>query len=80
MVFRQYVRICDEGEKAWKEYVDKIHSMSLEELVKEFFTYLDLEEESDSGRVFNPIIISNCRVMMQKPLGQVLQQLRKKVE
>lgn len=49
----------------------------LNALVKSFFEdYLDYQEESDSGRVFNPIHISCTRVMMTKPLGELLSRMK----
>ena len=49
----------------------------LNALVKSFFEdYLDYQEESDSGRVFNPIHISCTRVMMTQPLGHLLIRMR----
>ena len=49
----------------------------LQALVKSFFEdYLDVQEESDSGRVFNPIHISCTRVMMTKPLGELLDRMK----
>jgi hypothetical protein len=60
-----------------QEYNAKLEEMSLQELVAEFFTYLDVEEESDSGRVFNPVTISCCRVLLSEPLSQVISKLRR---
>jgi len=46
--------------------------------VKSFFNdYLNLREESDSGRVFSPIYISNCRCMTLEPMNKVLDTMRK---
>ncbi|MFI3218237.1 MAG: hypothetical protein QX189_03870, partial [Methylococcales bacterium] len=43
----------------------------------EFFNkYLNIVEESDSGRLFNPITIGCCRVMKVEPLGQLLEKMR----
>lgn len=51
--------------------------IELKSLVKEFFEdYLFYEEESDSGNVFNPITLSCCRVMMIKPLNELLKKMR----
>jgi hypothetical protein len=45
----------------------------LKECVKEFFdSYLNYTEESDSGRMFQPITISCGRVMKMKPLEDLL--------
>ena len=49
----------------------------LKECVKEFFEqYLNRREESDSGRMFAPINLSCCRVMMTGPLGELLEKMR----
>lgn len=49
----------------------------LKERVNDLFTkYLDVQEESDSGRLFNPISISCCRAMKLKPLGELINRLR----
>jgi hypothetical protein len=49
----------------------------LQTLVKSFFeNYLDYQEESDSGRVFNPIHVSCTRVMMIEPLAKLLIRMR----
>ncbi len=49
----------------------------LKEAVYEFFTkYLNRVEYSDSDRPFNPITIGCCRVMMLKPLGDLLDKMR----
>lgn len=46
------------------------------ELVKEFFSYLDYTEESDFGREFHPVHISCCRCMMMKDIEKCLIALR----
>ena len=41
--------------------------------VKEFFEkYLNHVEESDSGKMFNPIVVSCSRAMMTEPLNDLL--------
>jgi hypothetical protein len=45
--------------------------------VRSFFEdFIDIREESDSGRVFAPITISSCRCMMIEPLAEVLAKMR----
>jgi hypothetical protein len=45
--------------------------------VKEFFEkYLNRTEESDGGKVFHPITVSCCRVMMMQPLSNLLHEMR----
>ena len=52
-------------------------ALELQQLVKEFFnTYLNRVEESDEGRLFNPITVSCCRVMMVKPLSELLSKMQ----
>ena len=70
----------DRTEEMGKEYQSTLNSMDLEGLVKEFLSYLDYTEESDSGRVFHPICISSVRVLMSQPLGMCLKKLRESVE
>jgi hypothetical protein len=49
----------------------------LHALVKEFFEkYLNHVEESDNGRLFNPVTIGCCRALMVQPLGELLEQMR----
>lgn len=48
----------------------------LKECVKEFFTYLECQEESDGGVMFNPVTISCCRVMRIKPLNKLLDEMK----
>lgn len=55
----------------------KQQSEQLRLAVKEFFDkYLDVVEESDSGRMFNPIQISCCRAMKVEPLDKLLVEMR----
>ena len=54
-----------------------IEEGELQALVKSFFDdYLDVQEESDSGRVFNPIHISCVRAMKLEPLYKLLMRMR----
>ena len=49
----------------------------LQILVKSFFDdYLDVQEESDRGRVINPIHISCERAMKLEPLYKLLMRMR----
>ena len=49
----------------------------LKECVREFIEqYLNRREESDGGRMFAPIYVSCCRVMMTEPLGELLEKMR----
>ena len=51
----------------------------LKELLKKFFYYLDMEEESESGHRFRPTIITSCRVETQEALEKVIQELKAEV-
>ena len=65
------------------EALEKIRQLEadnaeLKATVRSFFEdFIDIREESDSGRVFAPITISSCRCMMIKPLAEVLAKMRK---
>jgi len=49
----------------------------LKEAVKELFeNYLNVIEESDSGRLFHPTTISTCRALKIEPLSNLLDKLR----
>lgn len=52
---------------------------TLKQLVKELFYYLDMTEESDSGRAFHPTIITSCRVHHQEALSEILKQLKEQI-
>lgn len=52
---------------------------SLRPLVTEFFSYLDAEEESDSGRVFHPVQFGCCRAAWVEPMTKLLESMREKV-
>ena len=65
-----------EADHFHKEYSRELQHMSLTDLVKEFFTYLDCLDESDSGREFHPVTVSSCRVQLTEPVGMVLERMR----
>ena len=55
---------------------DDEKALELQGLVKEFFErYLNLVEESDSGKEFNPITINCCRALMLEPLNNLLNRM-----
>jgi 3'-phosphoadenosine 5'-phosphosulfate sulfotransferase (PAPS reductase)/FAD synthetase len=66
--------------KSMNEIIDEwriTEQTELEVCVKEFFEkYLNRTEESDGGKMFNPITISCCRVMMTQPLNELLEKMR----
>jgi len=47
----------------------------VKEDLKKFFEMLNYTEESDSGRIFNPVNISCVRVHMVQPLNEILKRL-----
>ena len=63
-----------------KEYQAELDALDLDGLVREFLSYLDYTEETDSGREFHPITIGSCRVLMSQPLGMCLDKIREKVK
>lgn len=53
-------------------------NLRLRHLVKTFFdTYLNRVEESEGGRLFFPIVISNCRAATITPLNDLLDEMAK---
>lgn len=48
-------------------------------LLKKLFYYLDMTEESDSGRVFHPTTITSCRVMDGEAINEILKQLKAQI-
>jgi len=62
------------------EYVRADRIEKLETLIKDFFTLLDITEETDEGRVFHPNRISSCRALDAEKLDQVLTELKRTIE
>ena len=63
----------EELRQAIGELNDAKADMELRVCVKEFFDkYLNRREEGDSGKMFNPIVVSCCRVMMTEPLNKLM--------
>lgn len=60
-------------------YERDLETMTSRGLIKEFISFLDYKEESDSGREFHPIEIISCRAMMSEPLNMLLTEMRKRV-
>jgi hypothetical protein len=40
------------------------------------FSYLDMQEESDNGKMFHPVQISCCRVTLTPVLNDLLDELK----
>ena len=67
------------GDNSFNDQAAKMlrQQAELQTLVKSFFEdYLDYQEESDSGRVFNPIHVSCTRAMMIEPLAKLLMRMK----
>ena len=59
-------------------YTHPAEHEELKATVRSFFEdFLNVREESDSGRVFAPITLSSTRCMMTDPLCDILQKMRK---
>ena len=67
-----------EGLAALKQIREiEAENAELKATVRSFFEdFIDIREESDSGRVFAPVTISSCRCMMIEPLAEVLAKMR----
>lgn len=70
---------ADVTEKIMAEYIKKLQSMTPLELIAELFTYFEYIEESDSGRVFHPVCISNCRVLLHEPMEALLSTMKDRI-
>ena len=59
----------------YAEYHENLEE--LKQLVKSLFEdYLNHQEETDEGRVFNPVHISCTRAMMIEPLAKLLMRMK----
>jgi len=66
---------CLNPDEELKQAIEELNDTEteLEACVKEFFEkYLNRTEESDGGKMFNPIVVSCCRAMMTEPLNNLL--------
>lgn len=79
------IDLCEEQETGMdvRSYLNMVISNDvdtneddLKDLLKKLFYYLDMTEESDSGRTFHPTIITSCRTMYQEPINDTLKQLK----
>ena len=52
-------------------------SCALVAVVREFIRLLDIEEESDSGRIFHPNHIASCRVIDAAKMDQLLREMKR---
>lgn len=60
-----------------EEMNNEKNALELQKVVKEFFdTYLNYVEESDSGKLFNPVTISCCRAVMFDPLDELIYKMQ----
>lgn len=54
-----------------------MNNQELTQAVRSFFEdYLDLREESESGRLFYPVQVSSCRAAQIQPLNALLERMR----
>jgi hypothetical protein len=52
-------------------------ALELQEVVKEFFNrFLNRVEDSEEGKLFNPVTIGCCRALMIQPLHEILERMR----
>lgn len=51
-------------------------SKDLASLVRDFFTVMDIEEESDNGVKFKPTHITSCRTFEIEKLNKILPKMR----
>jgi hypothetical protein len=51
-------------------------SEELKDTVKEFLRCLEMTEESDSGKVFHPVYISSCRVLVTERVNNLLKKMK----
>ena len=57
--------------------VDLIDALELQDVVKQFFErFLNRVEDSDSGKLFNPVYVSCYRALMIMPLHEILERMR----
>ena len=50
---------------------------ALADLTRRFFAYLDIVEESDSGREFHPVHFSCCRAAWVEDINRVMEGMKK---
>lgn len=53
-----------------------MNTAEAKQTLAEFFRYLDVVEESDSGKPFRPNFISSCRVMDGMAMDKLLKELK----
>jgi hypothetical protein len=57
-----------------------IMNEEINQLLRDFFEILERQEESESGCLFHPTVISSCRIMDTKRLDEILTALRRQVK
>ena len=55
------------------------NSVSLKELINEFFSILEETEVSDSGTEFHPTTINSCRVFKTQRLGELIAAIKEQL-
>ena len=69
-----------ENNRRMEEYANKLNNADLKEVVKEYLSFIDATDESESGNVFHPISFGCCRVLWIEPFGMVMKRMRELVE
>lgn len=71
--------VCTEFAERLERERDQARSANYSRLVdlcKELIGYLEVVEESDSGREFNPTTISSCRCLVMDRLGKIIPEIK----
>ena len=58
----------------------KEQQKGLQEVVREFLSILDVQEESSQGSLFRPTKISSCRVLTLKRIGELLELMKENIK
>lgn len=58
----------------------ELNEGTIKKLLKKFFHYLDITEESDSGRTFHPTTITSCRAEDGAVINEILKQLKEMIQ
>jgi hypothetical protein len=59
-----------------ERHLSHLDKSNVKQLLQEFFDILDTVEVSDSGREFNPVCISSCRVELTQRVSDVMKGLK----
>jgi len=69
-------------QERWNQMLEEFaeNNKTLEECVKSFLAILDIEEESDSGRVFKPTYINTARAQHSAKLEVLFKRMKELVK